>query len=171
MNYLRDIITLKSKVPHKTNPIIETALNLVSAYSGLGGATQRVIGAYGGLVFEVSSEKVRTLRDLKRQSRARYATHDLIGQKSILEFLGLEPDEVSFTVQLNADLGISVSAELWSLLDLLRDGEPQYLVLGGHVYGQGRWALTEMSYTVDYADHTGAPIFATVDMKLKESVR
>ena len=171
MNFLRDIIALKNKIPHRSNPLIETAINALDEWFGLSQSNPHIVGAFGGVVFEVSSMKVKTLRDVKRQSRGRYATHDIVGQKSVIEFLGTEPDEITFALQLNADLGVSVEGELNTLLELLRHGEPQYFILGGHPYGEYRWCLTNLSYTIDYADHTGAPIFATADVTLRECLR
>ena len=46
------------------------------------------IGSLGNVVFEVSSEKVKTLRDMQRQGSARFATHEIIGKKPLREFLG-----------------------------------------------------------------------------------
>ena len=109
--FLRQVLTLKGKVPHQSNPYVESALKLIEEYYELT-PEGNVIGAIGDVVFEVSSKKVETLRDMKRQARGRYATHEIVGRKSVLEFLGLEPDEITFSMQLNADLGVDIQLEL-----------------------------------------------------------
>ena len=67
--------------------------------------------ALGNIVFEVSSRKVRTFRDLKRTHKARFATHNLIGNKPMLEYIGPDVAEITFTMQLSASLGINPTAE------------------------------------------------------------
>ena len=169
MEFLREVLALKAKVPHKSNPYIESALKLVEEYYGLTPAGN-VIGALGDVIFEVSSEKVETLRDVKRQSRARLATHEIVAGKSVLEFLGLEPDEITFTMQLNADLGVDVRAEHTRLLNMLREGEPQWLVLGGRALGQGRWYVTELTARTEHTDGWGLATFVTLDVTLREAI-
>ena len=167
--FLRQVLTLKGKVPHQSNPYVESALKLIEDYYELT-PEGNVIGAIGEVVFEVSSKKVETLKDLKRQARGRYATHEIVGRKSVIEFLGLEPDEITFTMQLNADLGVDIRAEQKKLLDMLRDGEAQYLVVGGRALGQGRWYLTGLESKVEYTDGRGWATFMTVEATLREAI-
>ena len=169
MEFLRQVLKLKSKVPHQSNPYIEGALKLAEEYFGLL-PEGNVVGAFGDVVFEVSSLKVETLRDLRRQSKGRYATHEIIGRKSVVDFLGVEPDEITFTMQLNADLGVDIRAEQKKLLDMLRDGEAQYLVVGGRALGQGRWYLTGLESKVEYTDGRGWATFMTVEATLREAI-
>ena len=167
--FLRQVLTLKGKVPHQSNPYIESALKLIEDYYELT-PEGNVIGAIGDVVFEVSSKKVETLKDLKRQARGRYATHEIVGRKSVIEFLGLEPDEITFTMQLNADLGVNIQTEIAKLLDMVRTGEENYLIVGGRALGEGQWSITEMSYKVDYTDGWGEPTLVTVELTLKERI-
>ena len=55
----------------------------------------RAIGALGEIQFECSSELVRTFKDYKRESKARYATHNLLMKKPALEYLGADAGEIS----------------------------------------------------------------------------
>lgn len=127
-------------------------------------------GRFGRVLFTVSSEKVRTLKDMKRTAKARYATHDIVGQKSKVEFLGLAPDEITFDVQLNADLGLDVMEEMSTLLDMLRNGESSTLIIGDHAYGQKRWVLESVTFNHEYSDKEGKPLFVTASLTLKEDM-
>lgn len=169
MEFLRQVLKLKTKVPHQSNPYFESAIKLLEEHYGLT-PEGNVIGAFGSVVFEVSSLKVETLRDLKRQSKGRYATHEIIGRKSIVEFLGVEPDEITFQMQLNADLGVDIRAEQRKLLDMLRNGEKHYLVVGGRALGQGQWYLTALDSKVEFTDGQGWTTFMTLDATLREAV-
>lgn len=168
MSYFRAIVDLVNQLPHQTNPRVEQSLKEIGERLGLTEEFPNVVGAFGDVVFEASSIKIETLKDLKRKMRARYATHDVVGQKSVLEFVGLEPDEITFTMQLNADLGVNINRELEKLFAMLRSGESNYLILGASAYGQYQWVITDLSIDHRYADRQGNPYFAEVDITLKE---
>ena len=170
MDFLREIYKLKDKVPHKSNPYVETALRVMEEWLGWTELNDNIIGVYGDVVFEVSTMKVETLREFKRQARGRYATHDIVGGKSIIEFLGTEPDEITFTMQLSADLGVDIKEELVKLLEMLRNGDANYLILGGWAHGKNKWALTTLDFRIEHTDGWGEPVFVTADVTLKEAL-
>ena len=58
-----------------------------------------MIGVWGDVVFTVSDKKVNTFDAFKRIETARWSKHDIHGQKSKAEFIGLEAGKVSFTMQ------------------------------------------------------------------------
>ena len=49
-----------------------------------------MIGSLGSVVFEVSTERVKTFRDLQIQRSAKYSEHAIHGRKGLLEFTGLD---------------------------------------------------------------------------------
>ncbi|MBQ7577245.1 MAG: hypothetical protein IJT21_03140 [Synergistaceae bacterium] len=61
-----------------------------------------MIGSFGGVVFEVSDEKVRTFRDYQIQRSAKYSEHAIHGRKGLLEFTGLSPVSASLAIKLDA---------------------------------------------------------------------
>lgn len=65
------------------------------------------IGKLGSLVtFKTSDKKILTYKDYNRQISARWAKHERIGKRPKMEFLGKEQGEVTFTVELDASLGV-----------------------------------------------------------------
>ena len=164
------VIALKKVIPHVTNPKIESALGKIADIYGLNEVSANVVGAFGDVVFEASSLKIETVKDVKRSVKAKYATHDIVGHKSRLEFVGLEPDEITFSMQLNRDLGVNVDMEIKKLLTMLRAGEANYLILGNRAVGQGQWVLTSLTIDHKYADREGNPLYAEVDVTLKEAL-
>ena len=46
------------------------------------------LGSLGDIVFEVSSREVVTFDGLKRNTKARYGSHEIIGQKPLLNIWG-----------------------------------------------------------------------------------
>ncbi len=68
-----------------------------------------MIGTFGDVTFEVSSDKVRTFSDMKRSGSSRLASHDLIGRKPLLEFGGPGLETLTFNMALSAFLGLDLS--------------------------------------------------------------
>lgn len=128
------------------------------------------IGSLGSIVFEVSSRKVRTFRDLKRTHKARFATHNLIGNKPMLEYIGPDVAEITFTMQLSASLGINPTAEADRVRNLCESGEAMYFVLCNQTVGQYPWVVEGVGESVDTIDNNGRVIMTQIDVTLKEYV-
>ena len=127
-----------------------------------------LIGAYGGVPFQVSSDVVRTLEDAEWWGKARWSTHDRHLGHALTEFTGLEPDGFTFDMQLSAYLGIDPMQSLAMLWGYLRQGKPQPLVLGEKAYGKYRWSLTDMKIRLQNFDTHGNLLRATVSVTLQE---
>ena len=129
------------------------------------------IGSLGDVVFEVSSEKVQTFKDLKRNSAARIATHEIIGQKPILEFIAPGLEEISFTMHLNIGLGVNIKETL-DLLRTMRDGGRVVdLIIAGEPITDNKWLVTSLSESVNFTDGEGNLLSVDVEVSLKEYLR
>lgn len=126
------------------------------------------IGCLGEIVFEVSSEVVRTLRDMQWSGAARYATHNRHGTHALTEFVGLEPDKISFKMQLLAQLGTNPMEDIGKLWAYERKGIPISLVLGDKIYGKDKWVVDSHAVEMQYTDGKGALIGADVSISLLE---
>lgn len=126
------------------------------------------VGSFGELVFEVSSYKVLTFRDFKREGGAKYATHEVIGNPPMLEFLHREPEKLSLEIDLVADLGVSPEEEIQRISDMCNNGEANYLIFGGQVYGDCEWVIESYSESVKYFGADGETIASKVSLKLTE---
>lgn len=90
------------------------------------------IGNLGSLItFEVSSDKVQTFSNFRRSVSARWAQHDIIGRKSKSEYLGKNPQEITFEIKLFS----SAYVKPWDVLKKIRkaigNGTPYKFVMGG----------------------------------------
>ena len=65
-----------------------------------------VIGCLGDIIFSVSSDVVKTLDNMQWSGKARYGTHQRHLRDALTEFVGLDPDGISFDIQLNRNSGI-----------------------------------------------------------------
>ena len=127
-----------------------------------------ILGAYGDVVFEVSSETVRTIDDVSWSGKARWATHDRHLGHALTEFTGLEPDGMTFNMELSAYLGVNPMAELVKLWEYERKGLPQPLVIGEKAYGKYRWSLVSHSIKFKNYDDKGNLTRVTVSVTLQE---
>lgn len=62
------------------------------------------VGLFGKLPFLCSSAVTFTFKDLSVSRSVRWATHEIIGKKPVLEYIGPGLTEVSFNIQLNSML-------------------------------------------------------------------
>lgn len=83
------------------------------------------------MVFETSAELIRPFDDYGRKTTARIATHEIIGKKPILEFLGPGIDDLSFTIKLNAFYGVNPKQEAQRLRTICQTGKYINFVING----------------------------------------
>lgn len=129
------------------------------------------IGTLGPIAFETSSEKVRTFQSFKRKNSARYATHDVMGRKPVLEYVGQGLDSISLSMRFDVMLGVSPAEEINTLRELQAKGEAVELVIGGQPLSNNLWVVQEVTEDWQTVDSRGNLIIATVEVTLQEFVR
>lgn len=123
------------------------------------------------VVFEVSTETVRTFTNYQWSGSARYGVHQRHAGNALTEFTGLDPDQIAFDVTFSAQLGINPMEEIWQLWRFLRNGTTLPLTIGTHGYGRYRWTITSMNVKAQYFDRNGEIYHAVVSLKLQEYLR
>lgn len=126
------------------------------------------IGTFGKLSFIVSSNTVKTFDDLKWDTSAKYATHDRHLKDDLLEFLGPEPEQITFKMKFSVFLGVNPLKAVNDLRDMIRNGTAERLVIGGRVYGEYKWAIIKQSASMRTYDNKGNCWAAEVSVTLKE---
>ena len=129
-----------------------------------------MVGSLGDIVFEVSSESVRTFRDLSMQHSAKYANHEVHGGKALLEFTGLAPVATSLKVRLDAGLGVEPSEELNALREIFSKHEAIPFILDGEPQGEHLWVIETLNEDHQVLNNSGALIIVEVSLTLKEYV-
>lgn len=127
-----------------------------------------LVGFMSDIPFVVSSSCIRTFDDYSRGSGGRWAQHDIIGEKPVLEFLGPDVEKISFTMHLRADQGINPANELEKLRKLRDDGKYFPLVIGSKMVTDNMWVLESLDETVAYWGKLGSMLSAKVTVTLKE---
>ena len=126
-----------------------------------------IIGNFGDVVFQVSSETVQTFENLSWSSAAKYGSHALHMKTEMLEMTGYAPDEVSFEMFLSAFLGVSPEQILQALQQMLKKGTVASLVLGTTVIGK-KWVLTKIGRSFKHVYKDGTLVSCQVNVTLQE---
>jgi len=125
------------------------------------------LGVFGTIPFVCSSSVVLTFKDLQVERTDRWATHEVLGQKPKLEFIGEQLISVSFSVQLSATHGVSPLVALTLFKRVMQAHEPQRLLIGSDYFG--KFILESMSETRKHHNNFGQCVFAEVTLNLREA--
>ena len=128
------------------------------------------LGSLGDIAFEVSSEKIRTFRDLQIQRKANYTEHVIHGKKGLLEFTGFSAATGSLNIRLDAALGVTPQEEFDALLEAFNEHQAVPLILDGEPIGDGLWVIESVNETFEIVNNQGTPIVLEVSLNLKEYV-
>ena len=129
-----------------------------------------MVGSFGDIIFEVSSDKIRTFDDFSRAASGRWAAHEIIGQKPKSEFLGPALDEISFKVRFDVQFGVNPKAEMDKLLIMCRSGVAETLIVGGTALGVDKWVIKSVTQNWQHFDGAGRCVVGGADVALEEYV-
>lgn len=127
-----------------------------------------VVGSLGGVVFSVSRRTFKTFDGMKRETGARYSTHNRHLKRPLLEYLGPDLESVNFSLILSAFLGVDPESALARLRRMTQDGQAERLILGNRVYGSYKWVIEKLSQDLQRFDNRGRLLAAKCTVSLKE---
>lgn len=145
---------------------VSSIIKSVLSIAGIGGS----IGSFGDVVFSVSTAKVLTFNDYKRATKARLSSHDVIGQKPVIEFLGADGEEISISIDLLASLGVNPATQADKLRTMCQNGETAFFMLGNECIGSNKWLISDVSESATEIDDNGRILVSHLDLTLKEYV-
>lgn len=126
------------------------------------------VGSMGDIPFVVTYGKIRTFSDYGRSGSGRWAKHDLIGRKPVMEFLGPDVEKVIMKIQLRTDHGINPESELGRLRKMRDTGAVFPFILGGAPVSDNYWLLEDIGENVSYWRAGGKILSVSVDITLTE---
>ena len=130
------------------------------------------VGMLGDIIFEVSSETIRTISNATWGGSAQIATHNRHLTNALTEFVGLDPDNFSFDIVLSVFNGLQDVQESINLIwKYEREGTAVPLTLGEKGYGKYRWNILSHSTKMKHYDRAGNLIDCTVTVQLQEYLR
>lgn len=125
-----------------------------------------LIGTLGQLPFICAFGRMLTFSDLSRKTGARWAQHDVIGQKPLVEYVGPDLNEVSLKMRFDTSLGIPPLLGLDRLQRMMENKEYKTLIIGGEYLG--RYVIESVSEDRRFHTGSGICIVAEASVELKE---
>ena len=126
------------------------------------------IGTFGNVVFETSNDLVRTFKDMTRDTNVRLASHDIIGKKPVIEWIGPGTDTIKFSMQFNSILGVEPKDEEKKLRDMAQTGKVAHIIVGGEPISDYKFIIESISSSGRIYDRDGNLIKSMVDISVKE---
>ena len=136
-----------------------------------------MIGAIGSrslrdvIMFEVSSERVLTFKNLSRKTSVRYAKHDTLLRKPLSQYVGPDLDSLSLKITLDAQWGVNPREEYNKLMRIQREGHLVIFLLGFTVLGSFRWRIDSLGIMKGLITNMGVVMKAEVDISFEEYAR
>jgi hypothetical protein len=127
------------------------------------------IGSWGtNLIFSTSDSRILTFSNFKRTVSSTWVTHSRIGKKDRSEFARASLQKVTFTMVLDATLGVKPRTMLETLESAVENGLVYPLVIGGKKVGQNKWKINSTSEAWDVLLAQGQLVRAKVDVTMEE---
>lgn len=127
-----------------------------------------MIGSYGKITFKVTEKEIKIFNDFSISRKARYIAHERINNKPLLQFMGLDADNISFNMQLVQGLTGDVSDDLKSLQDMFKKAEVHPLFLGQKKLGS--FVIESMNEAYKIVDNLGNLEVVNVSLSLRECI-
>ena len=127
------------------------------------------IGSWGtGLVFSTSDSRILTFNNISRSVSSTWTNHSRIGKKDRTEFIRPALQQITFTVTLDATLGVRPRTMLDYLANAVESGTVNPLVIGGKRVGSNRWKIKTASEAWDVFLQQGQLVKAKVNLTMEE---
>ena len=129
-----------------------------------------MIGSFGDIIFETSDQRILTFTGMKLDAIGRWADHDRIGAKPMPEFIGPGLQSVSFTVDLNGNLGVKPREEMGLWLEYAESGFAEYLIINTTPLGSDMWIVKSVSQAWGMVLNAGELFSGKIDVTLGEYI-
>lgn len=129
------------------------------------------VGCLGDIVFQVSSDVIKTFDKMQWSGSARYSEHKRHMTDALTEFTGIDPDTISFEMVLSAFLGVEPMTDIAKLWNYERTGKAVPLVIGEKGYGKYKWTIASHKIKMQTFDKSGNLVSATVSVELLEYLK
>ena len=127
-----------------------------------------MIASFGKITFKVTEKEIKIFNDFSISRKARYAAHERINNKPLLQFMGLDADSISFNIQLVQGLTGDVNDDLKKLQDMFKKGEANPLFLGSKKLGS--FVIESISEAYSMMDNFGNLEIVNVSLSLREYI-
>lgn len=127
-----------------------------------------MIGSLGPVIFKASTSLIRTFDEMQHTGEARFAEHQRIGYKPLIEFIGPGLQKVTYSMYIAVELGLSPAEEVLRLRGLRDAGIYNPLILDGKPIGL--FVITSLSEEWNRLDNKGRLLAVSLSVSLTEYV-
>jgi phage protein U len=127
-----------------------------------------LIGYFGRERFVVSTDSIYTINGFQISSSPRFASLERIGRKPLTERIAPGLDQVSFSITVDASLGVNPRQILDRWRQLAAAGEPAMLVIGNKGLGTDMWVITSVQESWTQIDGHGRVLQGTINLSFEE---
>ena len=120
---------------------------------------------------EASADIIKTFKRMQWSGSARYSKHRRHLTDTLTEFTGVEPDTISFDMELSAYLGVDPMADISKIWNYERTGKAVTLVIGEKAYGKYKWTVESHKINSETHDKYGDLTSVTVSVNLLEYLK
>lgn len=124
------------------------------------------IGSFGKINFKVTDEIVKIFNDLNVSKSAKYVSHDRIGNKPLLQFMGLNPDTLTLNIKLIQGLTGDINTDLKELDSMLKNGTNSNFYMGNKKIGN--FVIESFNTNHELISSAGTTDIANITLNLKE---
>lgn len=129
-----------------------------------------MIGYFGDIIFETSDKRILNFIGLRVDGEGRFATHEPIGKKPAIEYIGPALQKITFTINLNGNHGVKPREEMERWLIKAENGEAETLVIGGKPLGTDKWIVRSVSEAWDTIFNGGELFSGKIEVSLEEYI-
>lgn len=128
-----------------------------------------IVGSLGSIPFYTNVNESVLISGIEWDSTARYAEHTRHNQTDMLEYVGDNPDKITFEIKLSAFLGVNPVKMLDRLTSTMKQREAVKFVLGTMPI-PGHWVITNLDRSLEYFHRDGTLLSADVKITIMEYV-
>jgi len=129
------------------------------------------IACFGDMIFNVSLNKIYSLKELAITSGLNIEEQEVEGQKPSTYIKGSQLDEVNFTVPLIAQQSINIKSEIDKWKKIKETATPYMLLLANKAVSQNKFLLVNVSVQDVVLDVSGDYQKANIQLQFKEFAR
>lgn len=107
------------------------------------------VGYLGKVQFIVRDDQIMTISNFVMNRSVSYAEHARHGRGTLVEFTGIEPEEITFDIVISRYLGFGPLTQTAKLKNYMYAGTVLPLKIGEYQFGRYRWVITNLSFKGD----------------------
>lgn len=127
-----------------------------------------MIGAFMGLTFEVSSQKLLTVKGLQGSSGSEWASHDRTGGKARAQWIAPKIRRYSLELRLRAQDGVNPRETLEQLQRAAESPAADHFIIGERPLSDLPFRITELTDSWDTVISNGVLTACTVGLTIEE---